>query len=60
MLSPVIAGLFGFGLNRLLIAVVVVVTIVVAVFPIAVVMVLFAVFVPFSFFATIPLTIVHR
>jgi hypothetical protein len=54
LLSPVIAALFGFDLSRLLIAVVVVVAIVVAVFPIAVVM---GVFVPFSFFATIPLTI---
>jgi hypothetical protein len=45
-------------LNRLLIAVVVVVTIVVAIFPIAMVMMLFGVFVPFTFFATIPLTIV--
>jgi hypothetical protein len=44
-------------LREILIAVFVVVTIVVAVFPIAMVMVLFGVFVPFSFFATIPLTI---
>ena len=41
-----------------LIAVFVVVTIVVAVFPVAMVTVMFTVFVPFSFFAAIPLTIV--
>jgi hypothetical protein len=44
--------------RRILIAVFVAVTIVVAVFPVAMVTVMFTVFVPFSFFAGIPLTIV--
>jgi hypothetical protein len=45
-------------LREILIALFVVVTIVVAVFPVTIVTVMFTVFVPFSFFAAIPLSIV--
>src|SRR5271165_1641054 len=48
----------GLPTVEFLIAVFVVVMIVVAVFPVAMVTVMFTVFVPFSFFAAIPLTIV--
>jgi hypothetical protein len=44
--------------SRILTAVLVLVTIVVAVFPVTIVMVMFTIFVPFSFFTAVPLTIV--